>query len=191
MAHWIVKTEPPVYGWDRFVREGRASWDGVRNFQARNFLRAMRVGDECLWYHSGEERAIVGVARVTRAAYPDPTATEGDWVAVDLAPVRPLAAPVPLDSLKADPRTAGMVIVRQGRLSVGPVTADERAVIVALASGGGSGATAAARRNPGARPARPARATRRGSAPGDAPAPGPPRGSGRAPRRGRPGGRGR
>jgi predicted RNA-binding protein with PUA-like domain len=120
--HWLVKQEPEDYSWERFVQEGGASWTGVRNFQARNFLRAMKRGDGVLFYHSGKSNAIVGLARVSREAYPDPTATEGDWSAVELKPVKALARPVPLSVIKTDARLKDMALLRQSRLSVTPVT---------------------------------------------------------------------
>lgn len=119
---WLVKQEPEAYAWDAFVRDGRTAWTGVRNFQARNFLRAMRTGDLVLYYHSVTGKQVVGVARVAREAYPDPTATEGDWSVVDLVPLKALARPVGLDVLKADPVTASMPLIRQSRLSVMPLT---------------------------------------------------------------------
>jgi predicted RNA-binding protein with PUA-like domain len=118
---WLVKQEPEAYAWEAFVRDGRTAWTGVRNFQARNFLRAMRKGDLVLYYHSVTGKAVVGMARVVREAYPDPTATEGDWSVVDLEPSGPLARPVTLEQLKADAITAGMPLVRQSRLSVMPL----------------------------------------------------------------------
>jgi predicted RNA-binding protein with PUA-like domain len=115
---WLVKTEPETYSWERMVREGRAVWDGVRNFSARNALRAMRTGDRVLVYHSGADRAVVGIARVVREAYPDPTAEEPHWVAVDLVPERPLARAPSLAEIKADRALRGIPLVRQSRLSV-------------------------------------------------------------------------
>lgn len=122
MQYWLVKQEPEEYSWERFVAEGGTAWTGVRNYQARNHLRAMRRGDGVLFFHSGRQRAVVGVARVRREAYPDPTASEGDWVAVDLEPVRALARPVPLAEIKADPDLRQMALIRQPRLSVMPVS---------------------------------------------------------------------
>ena len=132
MNHWLVKSEPSAYSWERLVQEKRARWDGVRNFQARNNLQAMEKGDLCLFYHSGTGPAIVGIAKVVRAPYPDPTSDDPRWVAVDLAPQRALGSPVPLAALKADGRTRGMALLRQGRLSVSPVTAPEFAAILEL-----------------------------------------------------------
>lgn len=133
MAHWIAKTEPSTYSWQRLVAEKKAVWDGVRNAQARNNLAAMKKGDEVLIYHSGDDRAVVGIAKVTRAAYPDPTADDPKWVAVDLAPVRALPSPVTLATIKATPALKDIALVKQGRLSVTPLSAEAYRVIVALA----------------------------------------------------------
>lgn len=122
MKYWLVKQEPAEYSWSDFVAEGGTSWTGVRNYQARNHLRSMRSGDYVAFYHSGSQRAVVGIARVRREAYPDPTASEGDWVAVDLEPVKPLTRPVTLAEIKKDPVLCELPLVRQGRLSVMPVT---------------------------------------------------------------------
>jgi predicted RNA-binding protein with PUA-like domain len=130
--HFLVKSEPDVYSWERFVEEGRAVWDGVRNFEARGNLRAMQKGDLVLFYHSGEGKEIVGVAKVLKEAYPDKTADEGDWVCVDLAPVKPLAATVTLTAVKADPSLGEMALVKRSRLSVSPVTGPEFARILKL-----------------------------------------------------------
>lgn len=132
MAYWLVKSEADAYGWDRFVAEGGTEWDGVRNAAAAGHLRAMRTGDEVLFYHSGGEKRIVGVGIVARAAQPD--AEDGRWVSVRLEPVRPLACPVTLAELKAAPDLAGMAMLRQSRLSVAPVTPAEWDVIVRLAA---------------------------------------------------------
>jgi predicted RNA-binding protein with PUA-like domain len=117
-GHFLAKSEPSVYPWERLVAEKRAVWDGVRNFEARNNLRAMKRGDLVLFYHSNEGKAVVGVAKVLREAYPDPTATEGDWSAVDLGPVAALVKPVTLAQIKADPALDGIDLVRRSRLSV-------------------------------------------------------------------------
>jgi len=130
--HWLVKQEPQAYSWQRFVEEGATPWTGVRNFQARNHLRAMKSGDAVFYYHSGEEKAIVGMAEVLKGPYPDPTAKEGDWTAVDLKPLKALQQPVPLHLIKADPLLKGMALVRNSRLSVMPVTAPEFKRILAL-----------------------------------------------------------
>ena len=134
MSHWIVKQEPEDYSWDDFTREGRAAWTGVRNFQARNNLRAMKTGDSVFFYHSGEEKQIVGLAKVIKESYPDPTADEGDWVAVDLAPVKPLAKPVTLAAVKADPALNQILLARNPRLSVSPLGEAEFKRILKLAS---------------------------------------------------------
>ena len=126
---WLIKSEPSVYPWSRLVDEGRAAWDGVRNYEARNNLRAMRVGDYCLFYHSGEGREVVGVARVCKAAYADPTSDE-DWSAVDLEPVTALAKPVGLAAMKKHKTLSGMAVVKKPRISVTPVTPDELAAVL-------------------------------------------------------------
>ena len=120
--YWLVKQEPEAYSWATFVKDGRTAWTGVRNFQARNHLRAMKRGDRVLYYHTGEERQVVGLARVVKAAYPDPTATDGDWCSVDLAPVKPLAKPVTLEAIKVDRALNDLPLLRQSRLSVMPLT---------------------------------------------------------------------
>jgi predicted RNA-binding protein with PUA-like domain len=122
---WLVKQEPSSYSWSDFVAEGQTSWTGVRNYTARNNLRKMRKGDEVLFYHSGEEKAVVGIAKVMRTAYPDSTAKEDEWSTVDLAPVKPLRRPVTLREIKGNQRLKGIALVRQSRLSVMPL--DERA----------------------------------------------------------------
>jgi len=133
MNYWLVKSEPDTYSWVAFAQEGKTAWTGVRNYTARNHLRAMRVGDAVLFYHSGRAKSVVGIARVARAAYGDPTADEGDWSAVDLAPVKPLARPVTLASIKADKILRAMPLVKLSRLSVMPVTHDQFARLLALA----------------------------------------------------------
>ena len=130
---WLVKQEPESYSWDDFTTEKGTSWTGVRNYTARNNLRGMAKGDEVFFYHSGEEKAIVGVAKVKRTAYRDATAKEGDWSAVDLVPVRRLPKPVSLRAIKSDPRLKQMKLVRQSRLSVMPVTAVEHQIILQMA----------------------------------------------------------
>ncbi|HVW30052.1 MAG TPA: EVE domain-containing protein [Polyangiaceae bacterium] len=130
--HFLVKSEPGVYSWERFVKEAKAVWDGVRNFEARGNLRAMKKGDLAFFYHSGEGKEIVGVAKVIREAYPEKTADEGEWVCVDLAPVKALASPVTLAAIKADPELAGMALVKRSRLSVSKVTAAEFARVLKL-----------------------------------------------------------
>ena len=130
-GHWLLKSEPSTYAFERLVKDGRTSWDGVRNFEARNNLRAMKKGEPCLYYHSNEGKAIVGVARVAREAYPDPT-TKEDFSAVDIEPVRALARPVSLDELRNHRILRNMMIFRRPRLSVVPVTADEFELVLAL-----------------------------------------------------------
>ena len=120
-AYWLVKSEPFKYSWDDLVEDGSTYWDGVRNYQARNNLRAMKVGDYALYYHSNEGKAVVGVAKVTRTAYPDPTTDDERWVVVDVAPVKPLKAPVTLAQIKADPKLARIPLVTHSRLSVMPL----------------------------------------------------------------------
>ena len=122
---WLVKQEPSSYSWSDFLAESQTSWTGVRNYAARNNLRKMRKGDEVLFYHSGDDKAVVGIAQVTRTAYRDATAKEDEWSAVDLAPVKPLRRPVTLREIKGNPRLKGIALVRQSRLSVMPL--DERA----------------------------------------------------------------
>jgi predicted RNA-binding protein with PUA-like domain len=132
--YFLAKSEPSVYSWSRLVAEKRAVWDGVRNFEARNNLRAMKKGDLVFFYHSSEERAVVGVAKVLREAYPDPTSPpgEGDWSAVDLAPVKALKTPVSLATIKADRALAAMPLVKKSRLSVSAVGPKEFARILEL-----------------------------------------------------------
>jgi predicted RNA-binding protein with PUA-like domain len=121
MGHWLVKQEPTTYSWDDLVRDGRTMWEGVRNFQARNNLKAMQVGDRVLFYHSGDGKEVVGIAEVARDAYPDPTSKEKGWVVVDLVPVRPLKKPVTLEAIKSVPALKDIQLVRQSRLSVMPL----------------------------------------------------------------------
>ena len=134
-SFWLVKQEPSSYSWSDFVAEGETGWTGVRNFAARNNLRKMRKGDAVLFYHSGEEKAVVGIAKVARTAYPDTTAKEGDWSTVDLAPVRPLPRPVTLREIKANSRLKGIPLVRQSRLSVMPLAEPEFREIVNMSGG--------------------------------------------------------
>jgi predicted RNA-binding protein with PUA-like domain len=128
----MVKQEPSAYPWEQFVRDGGTAWTGVRNFQARNYLRAMRRGDAVLYYHSVEGKCVVGVAEVAREAYPDPTAEEGDWSCVDLKPVEALRRPVGLDEIKAEPALAGIALLRQSRLSVMPLAKGEFDAVLRL-----------------------------------------------------------
>jgi predicted RNA-binding protein with PUA-like domain len=125
MNYWMVKQEPEAYSWDTFVKDGGTSWTGVRNFQARNNLRAMKKGDTVFYYHSVSEKQVVGVAKVAKEHYPDKTAEEGDWSAVDLKPVKPLKTPIALDQMKNDPVLKEMPLIRQSRLSVLPVNAEQ------------------------------------------------------------------
>ena len=129
---WLVKQEPSSYSWSDLVAEDETSWSGVRNFTARNNLRKMRKADEVLFYHSGEEKAVVGIAKVMRAAYPDPTTKEGDWSTVDLAAVKPLARPVTLREIKGNLRLRGIPLIRQSRLSVMPLAEPEFREIVRM-----------------------------------------------------------
>jgi len=133
MQFWLVKQEPEAYSWAMLVKDRRTAWTGVRNFAARINLRAMKRGDLVLYYHSVSEKQIVGIARVDKEAYPDPTATEGEWVCVDLVPVNALRKPVPLDALKADAALKEMKLLKQSRLSVSPVTRDQFNRILRLA----------------------------------------------------------
>jgi predicted RNA-binding protein with PUA-like domain len=130
---WLVKQEPSSYSWSDFVADGDTSWTGVRNFTARNNLRKMQKGDEVLFYHSGDEKSVVGIAKVTRTAYPDSTAKEGDWSTVDLAAVRPLARSVTLREIKANSRLKGIPLVHLPRLSVMPLAGPEFREIVNMA----------------------------------------------------------
>jgi predicted RNA-binding protein with PUA-like domain len=130
---WLVKQEPTTYSWEQFVQDGKTEWTGVRNFQARNNLRAMKVGDQVFYYHSVNGKAIVGLAKVTKEAFRDPTATEGDWSAVELAPERPITPPIALAQLKSEPRLANMVLLRSARLSVSPVSPTEFQTILQIA----------------------------------------------------------
>jgi predicted RNA-binding protein with PUA-like domain len=121
MNYWLVKSEPESYSWAQLVRDGKTAWTGVRNFQARNNLRAMKQGDAVFFYHSVTDKQVVGVANVAKEAYPDPTAKEGDWSCVDLVPDAPLAQPVSLDTIKADKVLSDLPMVRLSRISVTPV----------------------------------------------------------------------
>jgi predicted RNA-binding protein with PUA-like domain len=132
MNHWLVKQEPEAYSWSDFLKESRTAWTGVRNYAARNNLRGMKTGDAVFFYHSGEEKSVVGLARVVREHYPDPTADEDGWSAVDLATEKTLAKPVTLAAIKADKILKEMVLARQSRLSVTPVTSEQFARLLAL-----------------------------------------------------------
>jgi len=132
MNYWLVKSEPEAYSWSDLLKDGETAWTGVRNFTVRNNLRAMKAGDRVFFYHSGEEKSVVCLARVTREAYPDSTADEGDWSAVDLAPVKTLVKPVTLARIKADKILQEMKLVKQSRLSVMPVTLEQFTRLLAL-----------------------------------------------------------
>jgi predicted RNA-binding protein with PUA-like domain len=133
MAYWLVKSEPFKYSWDQFVKDKQTFWDGVRNYAARNNLKAMQKGDEVLFYHSNEGLEIVGIAKVAKEAYQDPTTDEDAWVVVDLKPFKKLKNPVGLAQIKTDKRLQNMALVRLGRLSVQPVTDEEWKIIMELA----------------------------------------------------------
>jgi predicted RNA-binding protein with PUA-like domain len=133
MAYWLVKSEPHVYSWETFVKEKQTCWSGVRNYAARLNLRAMKKGDEVLYYHSNEGMEIVGIARVVKEAYPDPTTDDERWVAVDIKVSKKLKKPVPLSVLKADKHFANMDLVRLGRLSVQTVKPEEWEMIMKIA----------------------------------------------------------
>lgn len=129
MAYWLVKSEPDTWSWDMHGKKAADSWTGVRNFQARTHLKNMKKGDKVFFYHTGDEKAVVGVSEVAKEAYLDPTDQEGPFVAVDLKAVEPLKTPVTLASIKADKKFADMVLVNNSRLSVQPVTAAEWSAI--------------------------------------------------------------
>lgn len=131
-AYWLMKSEPNVYPFDKLVKEGRTYWDGVRNFEARNNLRAMKEGDLAFFYHSNIGKEIVGIARIVKEAYPDPTAPGEDWSVVDIAPVKPMKKPVSLATMKQDASLQTMALLRRSRLSVVPVTMAEFAHILEL-----------------------------------------------------------
>ena len=134
MAYWLFKSEPSTWSWDQQAAKGEAGeeWDGVRNYQARNFMREMAIGDRGFFYHSQTEKAVVGVVEVIAEAHPDSTTDDERWECVDVKAVRPFAKPVTLDMIKADPRLGGMVLVKNARLSVQPVTDEEWRTICAL-----------------------------------------------------------
>ena len=131
--YWLVKSEPEAYSWATFLKDGKTAWTGVRNFQARNNLRAMRKGDLVAFYHSVTEKQVVGLAKVEREAYADATAEEGDWSCVDLVPAKALKNPVSLDAIKADKVLAQMPLVKQSRLSVTPLDAKQFERLLQLA----------------------------------------------------------
>ncbi len=132
MRYWLIKSEPGTYSWDDFVKLGRDHWDGVRNYQARNNMKEMKVGDLALFYHSVKEKSVVGIAEVVREFYPDPTIDDERWVVVDFVPVEKLKTPVSLDQIKADDRLSQMVLVNNSRLSVQPVAKEEFDIIVGM-----------------------------------------------------------
>jgi predicted RNA-binding protein with PUA-like domain len=131
--YWLVKQEPTAYSWDQFMADGKTDWTGVRNFQARNNLRSMKSGDQVLFYHSVNGKAVVGIAVVSREAFPDPTAANGDWSAVEIKPVRPVSPPVTLDKIKSDPALAQIPLLRQSRLSVMSLSKTEFEGVLGLA----------------------------------------------------------
>lgn len=133
MAHWLIKSEPFKYNWEQFTKDKQAVWDGVRNYAARIHLRAMKKGDEVFFYHSNEGMEIVGIAKVTKEAYQDPTTEDTNWVAVDVKPFKSLKHPVTLLQMKADKRLANMALIRISRLSVSPVTDEEWDIILQMA----------------------------------------------------------
>jgi predicted RNA-binding protein with PUA-like domain len=131
MGYWLVKSEPDKYPWDQLLKDGRTYWDGVRNYQARNNLQAMKNGDQVLFYHSNEGLAVVGIARVVREAYQDPTTDDPRWVAVDIEPVETLTKSVSLSDMKKDKRLQNIGLIKQAQLSVMPLTGEEFETIVA------------------------------------------------------------
>ena len=133
MNYWLLKTEPDTFSWDDLVRDKKTGWDGVRNFQARSHLKAIKKGDLAFVYHTGEEKSVVGIAKITKDNYPDPT--DNEWVAVEIAPVNKLKNPVTLAQIKADKRFTNMVLVKASRLSVQPVKKEEFDMILALSEG--------------------------------------------------------
>lgn len=135
MAKWLLKSEPDCYGWSHLLAEGEGTWDGVRNHQAGNNLKAMTVGDEALFYHSGPGAAAVGLVVISASAFPDPTDASGKWMAVKVKPLRALPKPVTLKAMRDHPDLADMAIIRQSRLSVAPVSGAEWAAILAMGGG--------------------------------------------------------
>jgi predicted RNA-binding protein with PUA-like domain len=137
MSFWLLKTEPETYSFAQLIKDKKTNWNGVRNFQARNFLRAIATGDRALIYHSGDDKAVVGIAEVVRAAYKDPDPEGGDWVQVDLKPLQAFKTPVPLAQIKSTSALADMPLIRQSRLSVMPITAAHYKTLTKL--GGAAG----------------------------------------------------
>jgi len=133
MNYWLVKSEPEAYSWTQLLKDGQTAWTGVRNFQARNNLRAMKKGDAVFFYHSVSDKQVVGLARVAKEFYPDATAEDGDWSCVDLKPEKTFVKPVALEVIKADKVLAAMPLVKQSRLSVTPLTKEQAARLLALA----------------------------------------------------------
>src|SRR5215212_10116284 len=134
MAYWLIKSEPSTYSWDQFVEDKQTFWDGVRNYAARNNLKAMKKGDEVFFYHSNEGLEIVGIAKVSKEAYQDPSTNEAAWVAVDFKPVKKLKRPVTMQEMKSDDRFKDMALLRLGRLSVQPVKEDEWNAVIELSN---------------------------------------------------------
>ena len=134
MQYWLVKSEPEKYSWEKFNKDGRTFWDGVRNYQARNNLREMKEGDLVLFYHSNEGKEVVGIAKVVKESYQDPTTTDTNWVVVDLAPVESLKKPVTLAQIKADSKLEGIQLVRLGRISVTGLKREEFDRIIELSN---------------------------------------------------------
>jgi len=134
-SYWMVKQEPETYSWSDLVKDGATDWTGVRNYQARNNLREMKTGDRVLFYHSGKDKAVVGLTEVVKSAYPDPTADDAQWVAVDLKPIKALKNPVPLAAIRYDKRLSQLPLIRQSQLSVMSLTKDEFDIIVATGDG--------------------------------------------------------
>lgn len=134
MKYWLVKSEPGAYSWDTFVKDKKTNWDGVRNYQARNNLKDMKKGDLVLFYHSVKDKKVVGIARVTKEYFPDPTADKGDWVAVELEPVKQLKDPVDLEQIKSTDELKNIPLIKQSRLSVMPLTKDEFFKILEMAN---------------------------------------------------------
>lgn len=132
LRYWLVKSEPFKYSWEDLVKDGWTYWDGVRNYEARNNIRAMAIGDQLLFYHSNKDRSVVGIAEVIREHYQDPTTDDERWSVVDIKPLQALSSAVTLAEIKREPRLSNMQLVTRGRLSVSPVSADEFGVIVAM-----------------------------------------------------------
>ncbi len=132
MNYWLIKSEPNTYSWDDLVKKGRDHWDGVRNFKARNNIKAMKVGDQCLFYHSVNEKSVIGIAEVVKEFYQDPTTDDHRWYVMDVAPLRKLKRPVSLAEVKANPRLENMALVKYSRLSVQPVRPEEFDIILQM-----------------------------------------------------------